>query len=84
MNNTIDMMAQLLEKNNIPLPEGPRKKEGGSSSYNKERCHALVDGFSKYSSLIIDSGASRHMEYREYLFSAMYSNSGPYICMGDD
>ena len=45
MKKTIDMMAQLLEKNNIPLPEGTRKKDGGSGSDNKERFHALVDGY---------------------------------------
>ena len=32
MKKIIDMMAQHLEKKNIPLPEGTRKKEGGSSS----------------------------------------------------
>ena len=36
MKKTIGMMAQLLEKNNIPLPEGSRKKEGGSSLDNKK------------------------------------------------
>ena len=42
MKKTIDMMAQLLDKNNIPLPEGARKKEGGSGSKNKDICQALV------------------------------------------
>ena len=37
MNKTIDMMVKLLEKNNIPLLEGTRKKEEGSSSENKEQ-----------------------------------------------
>ena len=62
MNKTIYMMVQLLEKNNIPLPDGEKKKDGGSNSENKERCHALVVGYSRYSSFIIDSGASRHMD----------------------
>ena len=62
MKKTIDMMAQLHEKKNIPMPEGTRKKEGGSSSENKERCHALVVGSSGYSSFIIDLGALRHMD----------------------
>ena len=35
MKKTIDMMAQLLEKNNIPVPEGARKKDGSSGSDNK-------------------------------------------------
>ena len=29
MKKTIDIMVQLLEKNNIPLPEGIRNKDGG-------------------------------------------------------
>ena len=59
MKKTIDMMAQLLEKKNIPLPKRTRKKDGGSSSEldNKERFHALVVGSSYSSSFIIDSRA---------------------------
>ena len=63
MKKTIDMMVQLLEKNNIPVPEGARKKDKGSGLDNKERCHALVTGSSNSSSFIIDLGASRHMAY---------------------
>ena len=77
-------MAQLLEKNNIPLPEGTRKKDGGSSSDNKERCHDLVVVSSSASSFIIDSGASRHMASMQDSFSALYPYSGPSILMGDD
>ena len=55
MKNTIDMMVQLLEKNNIPLLEGARKKDGGSGLDNKERFHALVVGSFDSSSFIIDS-----------------------------
>ena len=44
MKKTIDMMAQLLGKNNIPVPEGARKKDVNLGSDNKERCHALVAG----------------------------------------
>ena len=84
MKKTIDMMVQLLEKNNIPLLEGARKKYGGSSSDNKERCHALVAGYSNYSYFIIDLGVSRHMASIEDFFSAMNSHSGPSIRMGDD
>ena len=72
MNNTIDMMAQLLEKTKIPLLVGARKKNGGSSLDNKERHHDLVVGSSGSSSFIIDSGASRHI-------SSMKDFSWPYI-----
>ena len=78
------MLVNLLEKNNIPVPEGTRKEDGGSGSDNKERCHALVVGSSDYSSFIIDSGASRHMDSVKYFFTSMYSDSGPTIRMGDD
>ena len=62
MNKTIDMMSQILEKNNIPLLEGAMKKEGGSSSENKDICHALVVGSSGSSSFIINLGFSRNMD----------------------
>ena len=84
MNKNIYMMPQLLEKNNIPLAEGARKKEGGSSSENKDRCHALVVGSSGSSSLIIDSGSSRNMDSIQYSLSSINPYSGPSILMGDD
>ena len=84
MKKTIDMMVQLLEKNNILVLEGVRKKDGGSGSNNKERCHTLVVGSSDSSTFIIDSGASRHMAYVRYFFTSMYSDSGPNVRMGDD
>ena len=37
MKKTIDMMVQLLEKNNISLPYGAKKKDGSSNFENKER-----------------------------------------------
>ena len=39
---------------------------------------------SRYSSLIIDSGASRHMASMHDSFSAIHPYSGPSILMGDD
>ena len=36
-----DMMAQLLEKNSIPVPDGGKKKDGSSISDNKEKRHAF-------------------------------------------
>ena len=55
------MIMKLLDKNNIPLPYGARKKEGGSNYENKDRCHALVFGSSVSSSFVINSDASRNM-----------------------
>ena len=84
MKKIIDMMTQLLDKDNIPLPEGTRKNERGSSSENKDRFQALVVGSSRYYSFIIDSGASRHMASMQYSFSSIHPYSGPSILMGDD
>ena len=84
MKNTIDQMAQLLEKNNIPIPDSARKKDGSSSSDGKEKFHALVEGTSKSSTFIIDSGASRHMLSKRELFSSMILNVGTAVRIGDD
>ena len=84
MKKTINMMVQLLEKNNIPLLEGARNKDGGSRLDNKERCHALVVGSSCSSSIIIDSRESRNIYSIKYFFTSMYLDTGPTIRMGDD
>ena len=84
MKKTTDMMVQLLDKKNIPLPEGSRKKEGGSISNNKETCHDLVDGYLSSSSFIIDSGASRNMASMHDSFSSLHPYNGPPILMGND
>ena len=84
MKKTIYHIAQLLDKNNIPVLYGARNKDGTSSLDNKEKCHALVVGTYNSSTFIIDSGASRHMFSTIELFSSMDSNSGPAVRMGDD
>ena len=77
-------MPQLLEKNNIHVPDNARKKDGTSSPDNKEKCHAFVAGTYNSLSFIIDSGDSRHMVSTKELFSSMHSNVGPTVRMGDD
>ena len=85
MKNTIDTMAQLLERNNIPIPDSVRKKDGNSSSKeSKEKCHALVAGTSNSSSFFIDSGDFSHMVAKKEIFSSMISNVGLVFRMGDD
>ena len=85
MKKTIDTITRLLEKNNIPVPDNARKKDGNSSSsQRKEKCHALVAGISNSSSFIIDLGASRHMVSRREFFSSMISNASPAVRMGDE
>ena len=77
-------ILQLLENNNIPLPEYTRKNDEGSSFGNKDKCHALVVGSSRSSSFIIDLGASRNMASIHDSFLALHPYSGPSILMGDD
>ena len=79
MNKAIGMMAWLLEKNNILVLEGTRKKDTSSGSDNKEKCHALVSSSSDPSIFIIDLGASRNMASGREFFISMYSNSDPIV-----
>ena len=71
MKKRIDMLTQILEKNNISLPKFSKKKEGGSNSEDKERVHVLVVGTSSSPRFIIDSGASRHMVLTKEAFSSL-------------
>ena len=57
MKKKIDMLTQILEKNNISLPDCLKKREGGSNSEDRERVHALVAGTSSSPSFIVESGA---------------------------
>ena len=84
MKKQIDMLTQLLEKNNISLLECAKKREGGSNSDDKERVHALVSSTSRSSTFIIDSGASRHMVSTKDSFSSLDDSKGPNILLGDN
>ena len=84
MKNKIDMLTQLLEKNNISLPNFSKKREGGSNSEDKERLHALVVSTSRSPSFINDSGASRHMVLTRETFSSLDDSKGPKILLGDE
>ena len=84
MKNQIDMLTQLLEKNNISLLDFSKKREGGSNSKDKERVHALVAGTSTSPSFIIESGASRHMVSTREVFSSLDMSKGPPIFLGDN
>ena len=84
MKKQIDMLTQLLENNGISLPEGSNKREGGSSSNDRERVHALVVGTSSSPSFIIDFGASRYMVLTKEAFSSLDKLKGPSIVLGDD
>ena len=84
MKKQIEMLTQLLEKNNISLPDCARKREGGSNSEDKERVHALVSSTSSSPSFIIDSGASRDMVSTRDTFSSLKNLKGPKIVLGDE
>ena len=79
MKKQIDMLNQLLEKNNISLPDCSKKREGGSNLEDRERVHALVAGTSSSPSFIIDSGASRHMVFTKEAFTSLDMLKGPPI-----
>ena len=84
MKRKIDMLTQLLERNNICLPDWSKKREGGSSLEDKERVHALVAGTSSSPSFIIDSGASRHMVSTKEIFSSLDMSKVPPIVLADN
>ena len=79
MKKQIEMLTQLLEKNNISLLYYSKKREGGSNSEYRERVHALVISTSSSPSFIIDFGASRHMVSTKEAFSSLYMLKGPPI-----
>ena len=76
MKKQINMLTQLLEKQNISLLEGT--KEGASNFEDKERVHALVASTVRSSSFIIDSGASKHMVSTRETISSLDDSNGPY------
>ena len=84
MKKQIYMLTQILEKNGISLLDSSEKREGGSCSEDRETVHALVAGTSSSPSLIIDSGASRHMVSTKEAFSSLDMSKGPPIVLGDD
>ena len=84
MKRTIDQMALLLEKNNITLPEGTRKKDIADRNNQLERGHGLMANVSKARALLIDSGSLNHMVSCKDSFTSLYFGSCISIHMGDD
>ena len=84
MKKTIEQMAQLLEKKNIPIPDSTRKKDGTSNLDGKEKCHALVASTSNSSFFITDLRAYRHMVSTRDILSSTHSNDGLVVQMGDE
>jgi hypothetical protein len=86
MKKQIDLMKQVLQKNNLGdfIPKGAKKKKEEYHVPKKGNHHALVAINSSYDSWIIYFGASYHMEDKEEVFTSLSSCSGPPILMGDD
>ena len=84
MKKKIYMSTQLLRKQNIPLPEGAKKKEGGSSFKDKERVHALVASTIWSPSFIFDYGYSRNMVSTRHVLSSLDDLNGSNILLGDN
>ena len=84
MKRTNYQRALLLEKNNITLPEGVRKKDNQDRNNQPERGHALMANVLNPRALLIDSGASNHMVACKDSFSSLDFDSCISINMGDD
>ena len=86
MKKQIDLMAQVLQHNNLGnfIPEGVKKQKEEDISPNKVNHHALVAINSLSDSWIIYLGASHHMAVKENIFSSLIPCSRPSILMGDD
>jgi hypothetical protein len=86
MKKQIDLMTQVLHKNNIGdcIPGGAKKKKEEYHAPKKGNHHALISINSSSDSWIIDSGASHHMATKEEVFTSLSSCSRPPILMGDD
>ena len=65
MNKSIDKMALLLEKNNITLLHGARKKDNGDQNDHPKRGHTLMASVLNSKSLLIDLRAQIHMVARK-------------------
>ena len=83
MKKQIDMLTQILDKNNNSFLNGAEQKEGGSSFKDQERVHSLVARNVISPSFIIDYGASRHMVSTKESFSCIDDSKGPKILLGD-
>ena len=75
MKKQLDAMALVLEKNNINIPKGTRKRENQDRNNQPKRGHALMENVSKPRVLLIDSSASNHMVASKESFSFLDSNS---------
>jgi hypothetical protein len=87
MQKKIDMMSQILQKNNLGdrIPKGAKKKKSKDLNSKKDNSsHALIAINSSPDAWIVDSGASHHMATSEEVYSSLDACKGPPILMGDN
>jgi hypothetical protein len=87
MQKQIDLMSQILQKNNLGdrIPEGEKKKKPKDLNSKKgNSSHALISINCSLDAWIIDSGASHHMAVSEAVYSSLDACKGPPILMGDN
>jgi hypothetical protein len=85
MKKKIDIMAQLLQQNNLQdrIPKGAKKKKPEDQNPKKgNSSHALIAINSSLDAWIVDSGASHHMASKKEVYSSLYACKGPPILMG--
>jgi hypothetical protein len=87
MKKKIDLMSQMLQKNNLGyrIPEGVKKKKPEDLNPKKgNSSHALIAINSSPDAWIIDYGASHHMAASKAVYSSLDACKGPPILMGDN
>jgi hypothetical protein len=87
MQNKIDLMYKILQKNNLGgrIPEGAKKKKPKDLNPKKgNSSHALIAINSSPDAWIIDSGSSHHMDESKVVYSSLDACKFPPILMGDN
>ena len=87
MKKKIDLMTQIIQKNNLGdhIHEGAKKKKLQDQNPKKgNSSHALIAINSSLYAWIIDSGASHHMATSKKIYSSFDACKGSPIMMGDN
>jgi hypothetical protein len=87
MQKKIDLMSQILQKNNLGdrIPEGSKKKNLEDLNSKKgNSSHALIAINSSPNAWIVDSGASHHMAASKEIYYSLDACKCPPILMGDN
>jgi hypothetical protein len=87
MQKQIDLMSQILQKNNLGdfIPEGAKNKKLEDLNSKKDNSsHALIAINSSPDAWIIDLGASHHMDTSKAIYYSLDACKGPPIMMGDN